>query len=276
MLKRIMTTVIGVGILVAVFVLDSFQWVNGPLWFNLALAAVSCMMVYEFYGALEKKEIKPIRAIGYLMALTIVPIGLIPTETLILIDFLVFPLALLVAFIVSLWTDMKYTIVDIAVTLLGPLYTIFLASFLSHIRMMEHGEWYVWFVFGGAWFTDIFAFLIGRMIGKHKMTKISPNKSWEGCIAGFVGGIVFYVIYTIVLQKIHIVALNWVWMGILGFVVSLISQIGDIAASSIKRYCQMKDFSNIMPGHGGLLDRFDSVLFVAPLVYVALAMALQA
>lgn len=276
MLKRVLTMVIGIGLLVAIFVLDSFQWINGSLFFNLALTIVSLMMTYEFYGALEKKGIKPMKLFGYLMSIIILPIGFAKAETIIFIYFLAFPVLLFACFVKSLWTNMKYNIIDIAVTILAPLYTVFLASFLAHTRAMDNGKgvWYVWFIFGGAWFTDIFAFLVGKTIGKHKFSKISPNKSWEGCIAGLLGGILFFIVFTMILQNLHIAELNYVIMGILGGIVSLVSQIGDFAASSIKRYCEIKDFSNIMPGHGGMLDRFDSILFVAPIVYSALAMML--
>ena len=276
MLKRVMSMVVGIGVLIAVFVLDSFQVVKGPLFFNIALAIASLMMVHEFYNAVEKKGTKPIKFLGYITSLAIIPIGLIETEVVTLIYFLIFPILLFGGFLKSLSSNMKYNIVDIAVTVLGPLYTTFLASFLAHTRSMDNGNgvWYVWFIFGGAWFTDTFAFLIGKSLGKHKFSKISPNKSLEGCIAGIFGGIIFFLIYTKVLHNLQIVELNYVVMGILGCIVSLISQIGDFAASSIKRYCDIKDFSNLMPGHGGMLDRFDSVLFIAPIIYLALSQML--
>ena len=100
------------------------------------------------------------------------------------------------------------------------------------------------------------------------------NKSWEGCIAGLVGAMAFFVIFSNILQNMQIGEFNLIYMGILGLVVSAISQIGDLAASSIKRYCEIKDFSDLMPGHGGMLDRFDSILFVAPVVYLALMIML--
>lgn len=135
------------------------------------------------------------------------------------------------------------------------------------------------------------------MIGKHKVSKISPKKSWEGCIAGLLGTILFFVGYSMVLDKVIHTDIelsddsvfvsedlsmkeeiaqkklqesfycNYLLIIPLGAIVSIISQIGDFAASGIKRYADIKDFSHLMPGHGGMLDRFDSVLFVAPVVY---------
>ena len=231
------------------------------------------MMTHEFYNAVEKKETKPIKILGYLTSLAIIPIGLIKTEIITFIYFLMFPILLFACFVKSIKSNMKYNIIDIAVTVLGPLYTVFLTSFMAHTRAMDNGNgiWYVWFIFGGAWFSDIFAFLIGKKFGKHKLSKVSPNKSWEGSIAGLVGGVIFFLVFTKILHVLQIVELNYIIMGILGGIVSLISQIGDLSASSIKRYCDVKDFSNLMPGHGGMLDRFDSILFIAPVVYWALA-----
>ena len=274
MLKRVMTTVIGVGILIAIFVLDSFQFVKGPFIFNIALSIASCMMTHEFYDALSKKGVKPIRNVGYVASLAILPIGFLNNEMISLINFMLVTILILISFIESLRTNIKYNIIDIAVTILGPLYTVFLSSFLAHTRIMDNGNgvWYVWFILGGAWFTDVFAFLVGKSIGKHKVSKISPKKSWVGCFGGLIGSIVFFVIYTNILHNLQLVELNYIIMGILGGVVSIIAQIGDFSASSIKRYCDVKDFSNLMPGHGGMLDRFDSILFAAPVVYFVLTM----
>ena len=146
--------------------------------------------------------------------------------------------------------------------------------------------------------TDTFAYFLGIKFGKHKMCpKISPKKSWEGCIAGLLGTILFFVGYSMVLDKVIHTDIelsddsvfvsedlsmkeeiaqkklqesfycNYLLIIPLGAIVSIISQIGDFAASGIKRYADIKDFSHLMPGHGGMLDRFDSVLFVAPVVY---------
>ena len=274
MLKRVMSTLVGVAVLVAIFILDSLNIVKGPIFFNIALTIVSLMMTHEFYNAIEKKDVKPFRNIGYIASLSILPIGILKPEIITLIYFLLFPILLFVSFVKSIVTNIKFNIIDIAITILAPLYTTFLASFIAHTRAMENGVWYVWFIFGGAWFTDIFAFLIGKSIGKHKLSKISPNKSWEGCIGGTIGCALFYLIYTIVLQNMQLCELNLLLMGILGVAVSVISQIGDFSASSIKRYCEIKDFSDLMPGHGGMLDRFDSVLFIAPVIYLTLSIIL--
>ena len=120
-----------------------------------------------------------------------------------------------------------------------------------------------------AWgFGDAAAALIGKRFGKHKFSKISPNKTIEGCIFGTVGSIIMIMIYTIFLNLKCGLELNYTIIAIMAFVLSIIGQIGDFAASSIKRYVDVKDYSNLIPGHGGMLDRIDSLMFLAPFAYM--------
>jgi phosphatidate cytidylyltransferase len=134
------------------------------------------------------------------------------------------------------------------------------------------GHYLVWYIFIAAWASDVFAFMVGTRIGKHKFTKISPKKSVEGCIAGIIGADVVAVIYTLIINNGFNQGIN---IGLAIVVVSLltiIGQVGDVFASAIKRYCGIKDFSNLIPGHGGMLDRVDSVIFVIPFAYILLSL----
>lgn len=175
------------------------------------------------------------------------------------------------AFAWSVFSRMKYNVIDVAITILGIIYISFFLSFIPFTYRLGNngdlGQYYVWYILAGAWMTDTFAFLIGVKFGKHKFSKISPKKSIEGCIAGAVGTVIFFGAYTYYLNTINI-ELNVIEMMFVGLIVSIISQIGDFAASSIKRFCEEKDFGTIMPGHGGILDRFDSVIMIAPFLYI--------
>ena len=114
--------------------------------------------------------------------------------------------------------------------------------------------------------TDTFAFLVGKLIGKHKITKISPKKSWEGAIAGLIGGsIVSIIVYANLVADLNIKVI------FVTIILSIVGQIGDLVYSKIKRENGIKDFSNIMPGHGGILDRIDSISFVI-FTYIILLM----
>ena len=124
------------------------------------------------------------------------------------------------------------------------------------------------YIFIASWGTDVFAYCIGRRFGKHKFSKVSPKKSIEGCIAGTIGSTVLALIYTIILNNVITFEYSYFIVGISGIALSLIGQLGDFSASCIKRYVDIKDYSNLLPGHGGMLDRIDSVLFIAPFAYM--------
>ena len=132
---------------------------------------------------------------------------------------------------------------------------------------LNNGKFLIWYVFFSAWGTDIFAYFIGRKFGKHHFTEISPNKTIEGCIGGIFGAILLTTLYTIACNYIFNIHFSYIVMGVICVILSLISQLGDLAASTIKRYTGIKDFSNLIPGHGGMLDRIDSIVFIAPFAY---------
>ena len=167
----------------------------------------------------------------------------------------------------------KKTVTDIAVTMLGICYIPLMLIYLSLVRDMEldhglNGKILIWFVLIASWGSDIFAYFIGRHFGKHKLTAVSPNKTVEGAVAGVVGAILLGILFAILCNTICGVGINYLLIGCIMAVLSIVGQIGDLAASSIKRYCEIKDFSELIPGHGGMLDRIDSIIFVLPFAYI--------
>ena len=155
--------------------------------------------------------------------------------------------------------------------------TIYIALFLAHIRLLKDenfGSYLIYSVFIGAWATDTGAYFSGMHFGKNKLIpEISPNKTVEGAVGGMVFTIISFVAYGFVLEFFLNLnfpisyTINFINIALLGLVSSIAAQVGDIAASMIKRELGIKDYGNILPGHGGILDRFDSVIFVAPVVY---------
>ena len=182
------------------------------------------------------------------------------------------PSILLLLFAQVVATDMKTTFKDMAYTFFGICYIPIFLMFLSLIDGMDHGKILLGYVFMSAWGTDTFAYCVGCKFGKHKFSKVSPKKSIEGCIAGTLGATIIMLIYTFILNNYFSFEFSYVIIGISGIVLSLIGQLGDFAASSIKRYVDIKDYSNLLPGHGGMLDRIDSVLFIAPFAYMLFMM----
>ena len=144
-----------------------------------------------------------------------------------------------------------------------------LLSFLYLTRNLKHGIYVVWLIFISSWICDTCAYLVGVMIGKHKMApKLSPKKSIEGAIGGIVGSSLVGALFGLYVERYVLTGEELVLVfAIIGAVGAMISQVGDLAASAIKRNHDIKDYGKLIPGHGGVMDRFDSVLFAAPMIY---------
>ena len=152
------------------------------------------------------------------------------------------------------------------------IYCPIMISFIYLIRDLEYGIYLIWMVFVCSWICDIFAYLVGVRIGKHKFApKLSPKKSIEGSIGGVLGAAAVGAVYAWILlvPRIQTGSSGLVITGIavISALGALISMIGDLAASAVKRNHDIKDYGKLIPGHGGIMDRFDSVIFVAPVVY---------
>ncbi len=148
-------------------------------------------------------------------------------------------------------------------------YVIVAFSAFGLVRYMENGVFYFEMLFIGAWVPDIFAYLIGSRFGKHRLAPVlSPKKSVEGAIAGVVFGTLAFLLYGFIIEFFFSMDANYLVLGIMGFVLTIVAQIGDLWASLIKREYGVKDYSNILPGHGGILDRFDSVLSISAVLMV--------
>ena len=238
---------------------------------DVFISIVAIMSIHEFYKAFKDKA-KPITWTGYFISALICFIHLVPSEFILPAISVAILFSLLVLFAQVVFTSMKTNIKDIAISLLGICYIPFFIVFLPLIRdNLENGIILLWYVFFISWGTDVFAYFIGRKFGKHKFTEISPNKSIEGCIAGLFGAIVISMIYTLICNSVWNLNINYLYILGIAIFLSIVSQIGDLSASSIKRYCKIKDFSNLIPGHGGLLDRIDSVIFILPFAYFLLS-----
>ncbi len=160
----------------------------------------------------------------------------------------------------------KYNDLDVTKAFFGFFYVTVLLSYVYRVRSMEAGLLLACFILISSWGNDVFAYLVGSAIGKHKFSpKVSPNKSVEGFIGGILGaGILGYVVAVIFKDAIPFSSIYCAAIAALGAIPAVI---GDLAASAIKRNNEIKDYSHLIPGHGGILDRFDSVFFTAPIIY---------
>ena len=142
-------------------------------------------------------------------------------------------------------------------------------SFLYLTRALENGNYIVWMIMISSWGCDTCAYCVGMLIGKHKFApKLSPKKSIEGAIGGVAGAAALGALYGyFVSQNVQLNSNAVVAFAVIGGVGAIISQVGDLAASGIKRDNEIKDYGKLIPGHGGVMDRFDSVIFTAPMIY---------
>ena len=171
---------------------------------------------------------------------------------------------------------MKINFKDATYTFLGIFYITYFIVFLSLVTGLKNGKAYLGYGLAAAWGTDVYAYLAGKYFGKHHFSKVSPKKSIEGCIGGLCGAVIMSLIFvygaTFLTTFEPIQDKLYLYTAVFAVVLSIVSQIGDFVASSIKRYAEVKDYGNLLPGHGGMLDRVDSVIFIAPLLYILVSL----
>ena len=259
-IKRVTSGLLGFPVVLLVLL------IGDKIVVDIALSIIAILAMSEYFNAISKVS-KPVKWLGYLSCLSIAMIHLVPKEYLNMIVTLGVPTILIILFAQVVATEMRTTFKDIAYTFIGIFYVVFFIMFVAFIDGMSNGKILIWYAIFAAWGTDIFAYFIGKHFGKHKFSKVSPKKSIEGCIGGTIGAVILMLIYTYVANTYWGMNYSYLFITGIGIILSLVGQIGDFAASSIKRFVDIKDFSNLIPGHGGMLDRIDSLIFLAPFAY---------
>ncbi|MBQ9200501.1 MAG: phosphatidate cytidylyltransferase [Lachnospiraceae bacterium] len=180
-----------------------------------------------------------------------------------------FILAILLILGIYVFAYPKYTDKDIMAVIFSFFYTAFMLSYVYEIRILPHGGILVIMIFICSWVNDTLAYCTGVTMGKHKMSpKLSPKKSVEGLIGGLLGSAVVGGIYGYFFDKyVYTIENSVLVFALIGFAGAVVAVIGDLTASAIKRNNDIKDYSKLIPGHGGILDRFDSIIFTAPVIY---------
>ena len=253
------------GILLVIIALATI--ISGDYVLFFTLLAVSLIGMRELYRAMkvQDEKINLLAAAGYL--------GAVLYYLAVLLDFerygvlaIIFGLVLLM--FVYVFTYPTYEAGQVMPALFGIVYVAVMLSFIYLTRELPGGKFHVWLIFLCSWGCDTCAYCVGMLIGKHKMSPVlSPKKSVEGAVGGVVGAALLGAIYAAVVGS-HLEAENPViTYAIICAVGALISMVGDLAASAIKRNHNIKDYGTLIPGHGGIMDRFDSVIFTAPVIY---------
>ncbi len=236
----------------------------GGIIFKIGVLAVTAIALLEYinvYKTTNSRVIQGALAFGYIINIYIVLFN--KTEYLLPMIYLTIMLCMAAPIFIKI-----YNVISSAITLVGYIYIINFFSMLAFIREFNHGSVLAWLPFIIAWFSDTFAYYTGRFLGrrfeKKLCPRISPKKTVVGFFGGIVGSIAGVALWAFLIDTIYVPLYSLILLGILA---GIISQIGDLAASLIKRYIGVKDYGNLIPGHGGILDRFDSILFIAPIVY---------
>ena len=237
---------------------------GGYLLYGVTLA-ISLIGMYEFYRACNMEH--SLMAVpGYLAACVFyinINLSFAPDAIKIPMIFLI------VLMFIYVFSYPKYQIEQVAAAFFGFFYVAVMLSYVYQIRLLDNGLYLTFLVFICSWGCDTCAYCVGMLIGKHKMSPVlSPKKSVEGAVGGVIGAALLSVFYCVILRnQMGVGTKEIVLIAVITAVGAPISMVGDLTASAIKRNHNIKDFGKLIPGHGGILDRFDSMIITAPIIY---------
>jgi phosphatidate cytidylyltransferase len=260
MLKhRVITAALGIPVIIFAI------WFGDP-WFTVLIAAAALAGAYEFYHMANFDRKEPLLYLGLLWTLALVLGSHYMSPD-------VLPIVVTAVMLISLISLLyrrsgEETFRNWAWTIAGALYVGWMLSYWLRLRGLEYGQNWVYLAMLTTFANDTGAYFIGRAKGNHKLApKISPSKTWEGAIGGLVSAVLAAIVIATALNLISPFAFKYWQIILLGVLVSLFAQIGDLVESLLKRNTGVKESGNLLPGHGGILDRFDSLIFVGAVIY---------
>ncbi len=265
MLKRIITSLVSICILVPILLLSN------TIVFPTAVSILTCIALFEMYKCIGANKYLGIYLPSYIIAAALPFIQRYINECFEAIVLAAVTVSLINLFAYCLLSDLEFKFADIAQIFTVTLYIILAFNSILYVHDLDglqKGGYTYLLIFVGAWITDIFAYFSGMLFGKHKLIpKVSPKKTVEGSIGGIVFCMIAFVAFGFIIKIIDpSIQINYVILLLSGLLISIVSQIGDLIMSVIKRQYGIKDYGKIFPGHGGVLDRFDSILAVSVLL----------
>jgi len=255
--KRIITTLWGIPLLIATI------WFGEP-WFTILLSICGLLAAFEFYRMVATSKVSPLTFFGLIWTLLFILRSHYDHAT--LTPFLLTSLVILSLISLLLRRQKEGAFISWSWTIGGTLYIGWLLSYFVTLRGLDDGRNWIFLALFTTFASDTAAFFVGRALGKHHLAPhISPGKTWEGAIAGVFGAIIISLLFTIP-TPLHLPLTYWQAI-LLGLLISVFGQIGDLVESLLKRNMGVKESGKLMPGHGGILDRIDSVVFTGIVVY---------
>lgn len=264
MAKRVLVAVVFVPLLLAVMLyLPSMAW-------TAVVCFISAAASYELMRATGESRLTLPMQIVTILSAAALPVGSwagLGTAYVNLCSFVVMAVCFWCAIRAYDGYSAPVGFVQVLVCLFGGVVVPLALAALVELRCMEYGRYLVLFAVLLAFITDAGAYFAGVFLGKHRgITQVSPNKSAEGYIGGFAAGVVFAFIYGLVITEVARESASLLSLALSGLFGAVATEVGDLAFSFVKRQYRIKDFGSLLPGHGGMLDRFDSMLFCAPVV----------
>lgn len=254
--KRIIAGVFGIPLIIGACYF-------GGIYFLVFSMLVSSLALKELFNMFELKNINVLKYTGIFFSNLILALSYLNYDAL-----LFFPLIVVLIFSSEIFRKERNPL-NPAFILLGYFY-ITIPFIMLNLLLIENSSGIliniVIYIFILIWVCDTSAYFGGRFLGKHKLSEISPKKTWEGSVSGFV----MTLVVSVAIHYFYPEKITFVNAVVIGIITGIFSQIGDLFESMLKRYCGVKDSSDLILGHGGILDRFDSLIFVAPVVFVYL------
>ncbi len=256
--KRVITTFVSIPFLIGIIYF-------APSWiFTILILFTALVSLHEFYAMVRPKAAEKTVFLNYLLT-ALLFFSLLGKDLFYIAIFplfVIFPLALSI----SGYSKGHPKMGDIGQIILGPFYICLPLAFLAIIARLPQGQMWVFFILAVIFAGDTCSFYVGRLFGKHKLTQISPGKTWEVTLGGLIANVVSAGIFACLFFP----SLSLSSIMVLGVAIGISGQVGDLAESMLKRMSNIKDSGRILPGHGGMLDRIDGLLFAIPVLYIYL------
>ena len=268
MLKRVITA------LVAVIILLPVLWLSNTYVFPAAIAIVTIISLYEMFSCLGFKRKFSVTFPAYIIGIALPFVGKLSGDVGTILPFICAAMLMYILYLmmIAVFNHDKYSLNELAMCYMTAIYIISGFSSIQFIRDMSTENNIYLLVFIGAWVTDIFAYFTGMLFGKHKLCEaISPKKTVEGSIGGILFCALAFALFVVFALDTEVTLWKCAVLAVAGIIISIVSQIGDLSMSLIKRHYGIKDFGKIFPGHGGMLDRFDSIIAVALTLFILIS-----